>query len=400
LTAWGIKGKINLPIYMNLLKNKKLLVFTGGGLAPALNPTLYGVIREAQRQEMKIIGGLFGWASLLRNGKAINLTNFNPLPLKDIGGTFLRSSRTNPLGVENGLEMVREKLREYKADYVVAIGGDDTLGAAFKLYKKMGIKIVGIPKTIDNDLAGTYWSPGFPTAAYCLSKFCEEIKIDAAYTLSRVFIIEALGRKSGWVVAAGAYGLADVIIPPERKIKVSRVLDLIAKRYEKNGNFATVVVSEEADFDCLKGIEQNQCDSFKVKRKSYVALGLAEAIKKNLGLDSKALFPGNFLQTGSPIKIDATTACSLGHQAVNMLKEGKFGHMACIERKKNPESIQVSDIPLEKTAGKIKVLDESYFDFEKCQVKNKFLDYMKPILGQYQVSNPAYHRLIKRIVRQ
>ncbi len=384
---------------MSELKGKRVLIFTGGGLAPALNPTLYGIIREAQRQRMKILGGLFGWACLKENGKAINLTNFNPLPLKDIGGTFLRSSRTNPMGEKNGLKIVKEKLKEYKADYVIAIGGDDTLGAANKLFKKEGIKIVGVPKTIDNDLHGTYWSPGFPSAAYYTAKFCEEIKIDAAYTLSRVFIIEVLGRKSGWLAAASCYGSADVIIPPEKKVKVNDVLNLIEKRYRENGNFATVVLSEEANFDKINGLNQNQNDTFKVKRKSYVALGLKNEVTEKLGLNCKALFPGNFMQTGSPIKIDATTACSLGHHTVSMLKEEKFGQMARIERRKNPDSIQISDIPLEKAVDKVKLLNDNYFNFEKYRVKNKFLDYMAPILGKFKEKHHRYHKLMQKIAK-
>jgi len=382
---------------MNNLKGKKLLVFTGGGLAPALNPTLYGVIREAQRQKMKILGGLYGWACLTEKGKTINLTSFNAKPLKDIGGTFLRSSRTNPLCESGGLEVVLDKLKQYKADYVIAIGGDDTLGAANQLFKKSNIKIVGIPKTIDNDLQGTYWSPGFPSAAYHTARFCEEIKIDAAYTLSRVFIIEVLGRQSGWLAASGAYGSADVIIPPEKGVKLKKVLDLIKKRYKENGNFATVVLSEEANFDKLKAFEQNQCDSFKVKRKNFIALGLMEKVKEELGISCKALFPGNFMQTGSPIKVDATSACSLGHYAVSMLKEKKYGRMACLERTKKPDSIQISDVILEKATEKEKVLDNTYFDFAECQVKKKFLDYMEPILGEYKEKNLPYHKLMRKI---
>ncbi|MDZ7798803.1 MAG: 6-phosphofructokinase [Patescibacteria group bacterium] len=384
---------------MNNLKGKKLLVFTGGGLAPALNPTLYGVIREAQRQKMKILGGLYGWACLTEKGKSINLTAFNPKPLKDIGGTFLRSSRTNPMCESGGLEVVLDKLKQYKADYVIAIGGDDTLGAANQLFKKSKVKIVGIPKTIDNDLQGTYWSPGFPSAAYHTANFCEEIKIDAAYTLSRVFIIEVLGCQSGWLAASGAYGSADVIIPPEKKVKLKKVLFLIEKKYKENGNFATVVLSEEAKFDKLKAFDQNQCDTFKVKRKNFIALGLMQKVKEELNISCKALFPGNFMQTGSPIKIDATTACSLGHYSVHMLKEDKFGRMARIERTKKPDAIQISDIPLNKAVDEEKVLDKTYFDFEKCQVKKKYLDYMEPILGRFKEKHQSYYKLMQRVVK-
>lgn len=399
MTARVNKGKINLPIYMNILKNKKLLVFTGGGLAPALNPTLYGVIREAQRHQMKIFGGLFGWACLLRNGKAIDLTHFNPLPLKDVGGTFLRSSRTNPLGISDGLDIVKEKLREYGVDFVVAIGGDDTLGAANALFNKEKIKIVGIPKTIDNDLQGTYYTPGFPTAAYYTAKFCEEIKMDAAYALSRIFIIEVLGRKSGWLAASGAFGAADVIIPPEREVKLSRVLNLLAQRYEKNGNFATLVISEETNFDQeIQGLEQDQKDSFNIKRKSFIALGLKEKIKKELGIDCKPLFPGNFLQTGSPIKFDADFADKLGMGSINLIKQEKFGFMTALKRVGKSLRLEVIETPLAKAVGKVKLLDDTYFDFENFKVKNKFYNYMKPIFNKHEFDRKwSYLKVISQM---
>jgi len=383
---------------MPSLKNKKLLVFTGGGLAPALNPTLYGVIKEAQGKGMQIFGGLFGWACLLDNGRVVDLTHFNPEPLKNIGGTALRSSRTNPLGVKDGLEIVREKLREYKVDFVVAIGGDDTLGAAHKLFQQEKIKIVGVPKTIDNDLPATYWTPGFPSAAYCTAKFCEEIKIDAAYALSRIFIIEVLGRKSGWLAAAAAYGAADVIIPPEKKVKLSKVLDILAQRYEKNGNFATLVISEETNFDQeVKGISQDQKDSFKVKRKSFVALGLKEKIKESLGIDCKPLFPGNFLQTGRPIETDAYWARRLGEKAIQLISQDKFGYMAALSRPGRSLKISAVEVPLAKAVGRVRLLDRSYFDFENFKVKQKFFHYMEPMLGRPKSETGAYLKFIRKI---
>jgi len=382
------------------LRNKTLFVFTGGGLAPALNPTLYGVISEAQKNGMKILGGLFGWASLLENGRMVDLSNFKAEGLRDIGGTILRSSRTNPLAVKNGLEIVKEKLKEYKVDYIIAVGGDDTLGAANKLFHKLGVKIIGIPKTIDNDLKSTYWTPGFPSAAYYTARFCEEIKMDAAYALSRIFIIEVLGRKAGWVAASASFGSADVIIPPERKVSLKLVLEAIKEKYEENGNFATLVISEEAEFkEKIRGFAQDQNDSFKVKRKSFVALALKQKITEELGIDCKPLFPGNYLQTGKPIEIDAKIAVKLGQRAVNLIKKEKFGYMPAIKRPDiTSQRITIKEVLLDEAVSQEKLLDDSYFDFENFKVKKKFLNYMAPILGKYKGKNYSYYKLINKIV--
>lgn len=386
------------------MNQKTVLVFTGGGLAPALNPTLYGVIRTAQQAGFRVLGGLHGWASLGANGRVIDLTEFDTSPIEHVGGTFLRSSRTNPFAVDDGVAILKEKLREYKVDYVVAIGGDDTLGAAYKLFQHEGIPIVGIPKTIDNDLQQTYWTPGYPTAAFLTAQYAYNIKMDAAYALSRVFVIEVLGRQSGWLTAAAAFGLADVILPPEREYKLDAVLQAVQQRYEANGNYVTVVLSEEARFDRdVQGMLQaaNAADSFQVQRKAFVAMGLCKKITEELGISGKPLFPGNFMQTGNPIDVDARVARALGERAVEILLAGSFGRMACVSRPDMQRmEIDVADIPLAEAVGAVRFLDEAYFDFEKFQVREKFLQYAEPFLGSYtQRQHEQYIRLVHSIAQ-
>jgi len=371
------------------MSKKTILIFTGGGLAPALNPTLYGAITQAKKQGFKILGGMYGWASLLDNGQIVDLTKLNLEPIKNIGGTFLRSSRTNPFKIKDGLLQLEGKIKEYKIDYLIAIGGDDTLGAALKLFKNRGIKIVGIPKTIDNDLSGTYWTPGFPSAAYDLINFCREIREDAAYTLSRIFIIETLGGQAGWLTAASIYGQADIILPPEKKVSLKKLLKILDQRYQKNGNFATVVISKEVNFiPPLESYRDEQKDdSFGVKRREFVCLSLREKIKQALGVDTRALYPGNFLETGRPIKLDRDFAIKLGQKAIELIKKEKFGSIACLKRPNwKKKKIIVDSAPLDQVVGKGKYrnLDETYFDFNNFLPKKKFLDYMEPILGKYK----------------
>lgn len=381
------------------MNKKTILVFTGGGLAPALNPTLYGAITQAKKEGFRVLGGLYGWACLLDNGRIIDLTDFNLKAIKDVGGTFLRSSRTNPFKMENGIEQIKGKIKEHKIDCVIAIGGNDTLGAAYKLHQESIIPIVGAPKTIDNDLPETYWSPGFPSAAHYYSSYVKEIRQDAAYALSRIYIIEAMGQDAGWLAASGVYGGADIIIPPEREINLNQMLGLLKEKYEKNGYFAVVAVSEQAKFDQpLAGIAQDQNDSFGVKRSSFISMPLKDLIKEKLGIDAKALIPGNYLESGRPIKIDQEYAIKLGQESIKLVNQKKFGQMARLERIGG--KIIVSQIALKDVfaGGEKKILDEKLFDWQKLQPTQAYLDYMEPILGKYlPAKDDDYNRLIDKI---
>lgn len=381
------------------LKNKTVLVFTGGGLAPALNPTLYGIITAAQKNKMRILGGLYGWACLAENGYVVDLTRFDAQPLRTVGGTILRSSRTNPLADGSAIVVLKNQLRKRKVDYVVAIGGDDTLGTANQLFHREGIQIVGVPKTIDNDLQATYWTPGYPSAAFYAARFAYEIKVDAAYALSRIFIVEVIGFKSGWIAAATAHGLADVIVPPEKKVKLDKLLTVLLERYNKNGSYATLVVSEQAQFDeDIKGIEQKQKDTYNVKRTSFVSLGLAKKITEKLGIECKALIPGNYIQTGPPRIIDAQYAVQLGEKAIELIKEGKLGHMAALERPSMRSlNVAVTAVPLERAVGRQRTLDDSYFDFDNFVPTKKFTQYTEPFLTQKGIADSRYLKLIHLI---
>lgn len=379
---------------------KKILVFTGGGLAPALNATLYGVITSAKKNGWEVWGGLFGWASLLPGGKQINLTNVDIEPIREHGGTFLRSSRTNPLAQENVVEIIKKKIAELEIDAIVAIGGDDTLGAAKKL-AEAGLPIIGIPKTIDNDLPGTYFTPGFPSAAHYLADFTRQIKEDAAYSLSRIFVIESLGMKAGWLAASAIYGGADVIIPPEWEFDIDKILDLIKKRYQENGNYAVVVISQEAKFKQSIFVKNDlQTDEFGHTRQEYIALGLRQHITEKLGINTKALYPGNYLESDQPIAIDRDLAIALGEKALKLIENKEYGEMVCITRPdEKVNNLGVGTISLQEIVRnqKIKTLPEEYFDKETMLPTQKFLDYMEPILGKYTTKDDEYTRLTKQI---
>jgi len=359
------------------LKNKKILVFTGGGLSPSLNPTLYGVINEAKKRKAKIYGGFFGWRCLLNGGKIMPLNNFKEEKIKNEGGTFLRSSRTNPYKFKNGPQEIKNNFEKHSFDYMIPIGGNDTLGAAYRFFKEKGIKLVAVPKTIDNDLSETYWAPGFPTAAAKLINITKEIR-GAAYALSRIFIIEIFGEKAGWLTASAYLGKADIIVPPERYIDIDRVIKLIKEKYKKNKGFVIIAMSKEARLgDKIKGVVDDQNDSYGIVRQELKSHFLKKEIKKRLNIDTKIIIPGNYLQTGPAIKIDRDFSILLGRTAVKMLDEGLFGFMPSLAKSGN--KIVVKKIELSKNIGS-NYLNNEMFDFKKLVPKKAFLNYMKPIM--------------------
>lgn len=381
------------------MNSKRILTFTGGGLAPALNATLAGIIDAAREHNITVLGGLRGWASVLDNGKIVDITSVDTRLIQKTGGTFLRSSRTNIFKTEHGIEQLKLKMKEHHIDAILPIGGNDTLGEAYELFVKEGIPVIGLPKTIDNDLSETYWTPGYPTAAVQMAQIVKEVREDAAYTLSRIFIVEALGMHAGWLALAGALGGADVIIPSEKTTRLAHVIELAGARYEENGNFACIVVSQEAKFDePLYAISDDQADGFDTARHSYVCLALRDKLKSALGVYTKAIYPGNFFETGHPIDIDREIAYQIGKKGIELLQAEQFGYMPSVVRTGN--SMGVGVVNLEKVIGEnnYRYVPDNYFDWDALRATEDFMEYMKPMMGAYPwMKDDAYYQLIKHI---
>lgn len=395
-----LTGRLGQTYNTYIMKHQKtILTLTGGGLAPALNATLFGVIREAQQRRYRVLGGMYGWAALGRNGKVVDLTRLDVRSIARVGGTFLRSSRTNLLKQPNGVALAQERLKQWQVDAVVPIGGNDTLGAA-KVLGERGLTIVGVPKTIDNDLNGTYWTPGFPSAARYLADFVREIRDDAAYALSRIFLVEAPGRASGWLAASAAFGGADVILPPERPVKLRHFLRAVRDRYERNGNFAVAVISEHATFDdpTIAGLASDQEDGFTVKRTHFITVRLRDRIKAELGVETKALVPANFFETGSPFPEDRETAEQLGRYAVGLVAAGVSGRMASLERIGTTRRFRMKSVLLSAAVRRDRVLDPTFFNFSEFRPTRKFMQYLAPAFPVgYERRDAGYLRLLRKL---
>lgn len=379
--------------------SKTLLVFTGGGVAPALNATLYGVITEARKHGFRILGGIYGWASLLPGGRIADLTNENIESLRETGGTILRTSRTNPFAVDGGVEAIKETMKKEGIDALLPIGGDDTLGATKQLVA-MGVPAVGIPKTIDNDLSGTYWSPGFPTAAHRVAEFMRMIRRDASYPMRRIYIVEWMGMHSGWVTCAGALGGADLLLPPEFTHDADDIAEKLVKIYEKNDGVATVSVSENASFvQPIEGRAFQQKDMYGRKRNQLVALALRDYLQKTVDADMKVLIPGNYVSSGPPVARDRDRAIELGRKAVELVAEERFGFMPCIERVGESNEVKVSEIPLAEVVGdgKVRKLDESLYAQDTFMVTEQWREYMKPIVDSSVFDDTEYDALVQKV---
>ena len=363
---------------------KRLLVFTGGGLSPSLNVTLAGVIGAAQKRGWQIFGGRQGWASLLPGGRNLDVSRLPVKNLEKSGGTFLQSSRTNPWKYPGGRGHVLHRCKKLGLEAIVAIGGDDTLSAAQQFHLEEGLPIFGIPKTIDNDIPGTYVTPGYATAAERLGQMVYELHHRAAHAFSRIYIVESMGLHAGWLAAAGCLGGADLIVPPEKPVSMKRFLQALRRVYKENGGYATVVVSQEAQFTGgMTGLADDQVDDYAVSRHQFICLALKKLVKDQLGIDTKAILPGNLLESSNPNRIDRKLSLSLGRTTVARLARGETPALATIQLRQGKlvvEHCLWHEVDLSPTP----YLPEDYFDFKNFQVRPKFWQYLRS-LGLYKI---------------
>ncbi len=375
---------------------KRVLVFTGGGIIKVLNSTLIGVVNEAKKSGIEVFGGIGGWSSLVDDSRFVDLTRMKIDHLGDIGGSFLRTSRVNPFKVPEGEKKVFEKIKKHKIDAVIAIGGNDTLGTAKKLHKK-GLNVVGIPKTIDNDLSGTYFTPGFPSAAKHMAEYVSLLRRDAATSYHGIVVIESMGGHAGWLPASTIYGDADIIVPPEKSVDMDYFLKYLEDYYNKNNHYCVIVVSKEADFG-IKGLSI-QPDAYGQPLRDAIAISLKQEIVKkikSLRGSCRAVIPGHIVSAGKPIEIDKKIAFDLGRESVRLVKDKKFGQMPNIVLDKKSKKLKIGSIKLDKVVGdkNYRILDESYFDFKNFRPKKKFLDYMQPILGKHEPGHKEYYKFL------
>jgi ATP-dependent phosphofructokinase / diphosphate-dependent phosphofructokinase len=332
-------------------------ILTGGGDCPGLNAVIRAVGRRALQGGHEVVGILQGWRGLVDD-----ITR--PLEDRDIsgilprGGTILKTSRTNPFTVEGAVERVLQNLS--RLDALVAIGGEDTLGVAGRLYSEHGSPVVGVPKTIDNDLSGTDYTFGFDTAVTVATEAIDRLH-STAESHNRVMVCEVMGRHTGWIaVMSGMAGGADVILIPELPMSVERCCELISQRHGRGKDFSIVVVSEgwemNAEDGDLRVVASTDTDAFGHVRLGGVGTVLASEIERRTGFETRVTTLGHIQRGGSPTARDRVLATRYGLKAWDLVEAGDFGTMAAL-RGDEIISIRLSD-----AVSKLKRVPQSLYD--------------------------------------
>jgi 6-phosphofructokinase 1 len=306
-------------------------VLTGGGDCPGLNAVIRAVVRKGvDHYGHAIVGFRDGWRGVLENS-AEELTIESVRGILPRGGTILGSSRTNPFKRDDGVERVRSTLAELEVDGLIAIGGEDTLGAAAKLHAE-GVHIVGVPKTIDNDLGGTDRTFGFDTAVQVASDAIDRLHTTAE-SHHRNLVVEVMGRHAGWIALhAGIAGGADVILIPERPFDIDEVCRLVQRRHDRGRYFAIVVVAEGATpiAGTMETAGDGGTDEFGHVRLGGIGQRLEREIERRTGYETRATVLGHIQRGGTPTAYDRVLATQFGLAAIDAVSDGRWGMMAAL----------------------------------------------------------------------
>ena len=312
-------------------RKKQIAVVTGGGDAPALNAVIRGIVVRAISLGYDVLGFRKGWAGLLGEGE------HHPLDLDEVedihmlGGTILGTSRTNPYKLPNGVEQVKATLKKFNCQYLIAIGGEDTLGVAWKLHQE-GMKVVGVPKTIDNDVNATDYTFGFDTSVNIAAEAIDRLHT-TAQSHDRVMIVEVMGRHAGWLTLhAGMAGGAHIILLPEYPYDLNEICKIIRRRESQGKHYTMIAVSEGAH--PLEGEHITQVaekDAFDHVRLGGIGERLAREIEKLTGKEARHVVLGHLQRAGHPTAFDRVLGTRLGVHAANMVEKGEFGKIACLQ---------------------------------------------------------------------
>jgi ATP-dependent phosphofructokinase / diphosphate-dependent phosphofructokinase len=334
-------------------------VLTGGGDCPGLNAVIRAATRRLLEAGWEVVGIREGWKGLVEG-----LTE--PLGAREIsgilprGGTIIGTSRTNPYKLEGGVEKVLATIERQRLDAVVAIGGEDTLGVAARLSAEHDVHVVGVPKTIDNDLSGTDYTFGFDTAVYIATEAIDRLHTTAE-SHNRVMVVEVMGRHTGWIaVMSGIAGGADVILIPEQPMTVDECCTELRRRHEKGKDFSIVVVSEGYE---LEGIgEAGDLDQFGHIRLSERGVGaeLARQIEEQTGYETRVTVLGHVQRGGSPTPHDRVLATRYGLKAADLVLAERWGRMAALR------GDAIVDVALAEATAELKTVPPEWYDVAKA----------------------------------
>lgn len=334
-------------------------MLTGGGDCPGLNAVIRAVVRKGSfHYEDAFLGFMEGWRGLLED-KTMELDLESVGGILPRGGTILRTSRTNPAKHEGGLQRCIDNLKKHGCEALIAIGGDDTLSVAQKLFA-IGVKVIGVPKTIDNDLSGTDFTFGFDTAVNIATEAIDRVHTTAE-AHNRVIVVEVMGRSAGWIATySGIAGGADVILIPEVPFDIDQVADLIKQRHARGRYFSIVVAAEGAQFsdgnEKHGGGSIDGRDEFGHVRLGGIGSALASEIEKRTGFETRSVVLGHIQRGGSPTAYDRVLATRYGLGAIDMVHRGEFGRMAALRGNK------IVSVPLAEAIATNRKVDQEILD--------------------------------------
>jgi ATP-dependent phosphofructokinase / diphosphate-dependent phosphofructokinase len=334
-------------------------ILTGGGDCPGLNAVIRAVVRRSLDRGHEVVGVREGWRGLV-DGLSEPLGPREISGLLPKGGTILGTTRTNPYKMDGGVERVLETFRREGLDALVAIGGEDTLGVAARLYEEHEFPVVGVPKTIDNDLSATDYTFGFDTAVFVATEAIDRLHTTAE-SHNRVMVVEVMGRHVGWIaVMSGIAGGADVILIPEQRVTVEKACDELRRRHDRGKDFSIVVVSEgyELAFDSGESgtIARDETDAYGHVRLGGVGEVLAREIEERTGYETRVTVLGHVQRGGSPTPRDRVLATRYGLKAADLVHERRFGRMAALH------GDEITDVSLAEATAELKTVPAEWYE--------------------------------------
>lgn len=338
-------------------------ILTGGGDCPGLNQAIRGVVYKAIDFHDDVIGILDGWRGLVVN-------DTKPLSLSDVeeiyatGGTIIGTSRTNPFKNEEDVKKVLQNFKNLKLDALIAIGGEDTLTVASKLYEK-GVPCVGVPKTMDNDLSGTDYTFGFDTSVTVAVDALERLR-DTGRSHHRIMILEVMGRHAGWVALfTGIAGAADWILIPEIPVDFKTMVEHLKKVYARK-HYGLIVVSEGVELpevEEIKKKEEKDAFGHMILKKRAIGEHIAEKIEKEMKVEARVSVIGHMQRGGEPTLFDRILAYRTGIKAVELVHNRKFGNMVCLKGN------EIAAVSLKEAAGTLKKVNDDWWSLAKTFFK-------------------------------
>jgi ATP-dependent phosphofructokinase / diphosphate-dependent phosphofructokinase len=330
-------------------------VLTGGGDCPGLNAVIRAVVRKgSERCGHEFVGYRDGWRGPLEGDS-------RPLGVPEVrgilprGGTILGSSRTNPFKEDGGAERIIGRLEADGVDGLIAIGGEDTLGAAARLHREHGVPVVGVPKTIDNDLSATDYTFGFDTAVNIAMEAIDRLHTTAD-SHHRVLIVEVMGRHAGWIAFhSGLAGGANIILIPELPFDIERVCEFVGRRFESNYAPIVVVAEGAAPVGGIPEAQEDKQDAFGHVRLGGIAHWLEGEIERRTGKEARATVLGHVQRGGTPTAFDRVLATRFGLHAIDAADAGKWGTMTALR------GTDIQLVSLDEATAELKTVPESLY---------------------------------------